>query len=457
MGETHTLVEITDIRGNKVSFMHKFLLIKNLNHDVFMGSDILSSEWVYAKTRNEIIFNKIPGKIYNTSKMKNNNNFVVIPISPGNPHLNIQHAERDKDNASLLYGVTLQNFKSRPENDFVHSKTQKDNFFTWTVQHDDPQDNTLPNTTTHQDFFISPYLQPEATLDNDFPTQQDMYDMGHIQHDILQDNTLPDTTTSHDPFTSPYPQPEANQDNDYPTQQDTHFSEPSQHDILQVNTLPDTSIAEQPDTTRHPNTHGDRKHLEMTPNEGKHSQSAHEQYINEVGRILNQYDVEQDEKGRIIKEAKDTGSFEIPISNYLKDNPRVQKIEMKDFDHYFKTPEELISLIEMDHLTPKCKEMMAECCKKLYPLFSKHVWDCGRIKDEAYVELNTEKQYTQKFYPIPTSVQPQVKEILDELKNQGVIRRIEKNEPCQFINCLLVGKRKNSNSVRIIADMRLTN
>ena len=82
MGETHTLVEITDIRGNKVSFMHKFLLIKNLNHDVFMGSDILSSEWVYAKTRNEIIFNKIPGKIYNTSKMKNNNNFVVIPISP---------------------------------------------------------------------------------------------------------------------------------------------------------------------------------------------------------------------------------------------------------------------------------------------------------------------------------------------------------------------------------------
>ena len=101
--------------------------------------------------------------------------------------------------------------------------------------------------------------------------------------------------------------------------------------------------------------------------------------------------------------------------------------------------------------------MMEDCCKRLYPLFSKGVWDCGKIKDEAYVSLYTDKQYSQKYYPIQKSVQPQVKEILDELKKQGVIRNIEKDEPCQFINCLLIGKRKDSSAIRIIADLRLTN
>ena len=89
---------------------------------------------------------------------------------------------------------------------------------------------------------------------------------------------------------------------------------------------------------------------------------------------------------------------------------------MKDFDLYFRTPEELISLIDMDHLSVESKKMMKDCCRRLYQLFSKHVWDCGKIKDEAYIELNTEKQYTQKYYPIPKSVQPQVNEILNELK-----------------------------------------
>ena len=158
-----------------------------------------------------------------------------------------------------------------------------------------------------------------------------------------------------------------------------------------------------------------------------------------------------------MEEAITTGSFEIPISNYLKDNPRVLKIEMNDFKPYFNNLDELIKLIDMKHLTERSQKMMRECCERLYPLFSKHVWHCGKIKDEAFVELITEKQYAQKYYPIQKSVQPQVSEILNELKTQGVIRDVEKNESCQFVNCLLVGRRKNSDSIRLIADMKLLN
>ena len=117
-------------------------------------------------------------------------------------------------------------------------------------------------------------------------------------------------------------------------------------------------------------------------------------------------------------------------------------MEMNDFKPYFTSPEELIDIIDMEHLSSKSRQMMSECCRELYPLFSKHIWDCGKIKDKAYVELNTEKQYSQKYYPIQKSVQPQVNEILNELKKQGVIRNMRKDEPCEFINCLLVGERK---------------
>ena len=62
IGETEAWIKITDGRGNSVAFVHNFLLIKNLNHKIFLGTDLLASEWVYAKTRHEIIFNKVPGE-----------------------------------------------------------------------------------------------------------------------------------------------------------------------------------------------------------------------------------------------------------------------------------------------------------------------------------------------------------------------------------------------------------
>ena len=300
VGETKVIIKLTDEKHNSVAFMHKFLLIKNLNHNVFLGSDLLSSEKVYAKTRNEIIFNKIPGKMYNTAKIKNNDSFIVIPIAPGNPEAKYTNAH-----VNNIEEVTLR-----------------------------------------------------SRMNKNLPGKLDKKTM---------------------------------------------------------------------------------------------------RFESEMKKIFDEYEIFTEDREELLKDAVASGSFEIPISNYLRDNPRVLNFEMNDFKPYFKTPDELIKLIDMEHLSKKSRAMMEESCRRLYPLFSKHVWHCGRIKDEAFVELNTEKQYAQKYYPIQKSVQPQVTEILNELKKQGVIRDIEKQESCQFVNCLLVGKRKNSNSIRLIADMRLLN
>ena len=130
---------------------------------------------------------------------------------------------------------------------------------------------------------------------------------------------------------------------------------------------------------------------------------------------------------------------------------------MKDFEPTFNSIEELLRIIDISHLPQESKTKFENCCKMYYNVYSKHTWDIGRSKSTtAFVELTTNKQVTQKFYPIPANAQSEVNEILDELLKNGVIREARLDEESQFLNCLLITKRKNG-KLRILLDSRLVN
>ena len=102
-GEVTSQIEIRDGFHNSTIFIHNLLVISNLRHEILIGQDILTSR-VYATTQEAIIFNKIPGKIYNTSRIKYNPNYIIVPfvknLQSGHKHRGITNIEiAHEDNA----------------------------------------------------------------------------------------------------------------------------------------------------------------------------------------------------------------------------------------------------------------------------------------------------------------------------------------------------------------------
>ena len=151
------------------------------------------------------------------------------------------------------------------------------------------------------------------------------------------------------------------------------------------------------------------------------------------------------------------GTLDIPVSNYIDVNNRVQSIEMKNFEPSFNTADELFNILETSHLPSHSVSKIYECCEKYFDAFSRHDFDSGRSKSTtAFVELTTNKQVTQKFYPIPQNAQNEVDAILEQLIKNNIIREAELDEQSQFINCLLI-TRKKSGKIRLLLDSRICN
>ena len=145
------------------------------------------------------------------------------------------------------------------------------------------------------------------------------------------------------------------------------------------------------------------------------------------------------------------------MSHYIENAAKIQKIDLKDFEPTFSNLEELIQLIDINHLSNESIKMFKDCCKNYYNAFAKFVWDIGHCKSTtAHVETITNKPVSQKYYLIPKNVENQVEQILDQLLKHGVIREARINEPSQFVNCLLITRRKN-NKIRLLLDSRLVN
>jgi hypothetical protein len=112
---------------------------------------------------------------------------------------------------------------------------------------------------------------------------------------------------------------------------------------------------------------------------------------------------------------------------------------------------------DLKHLKPRFRKIALQTFRQFKGAFSRHACDLGKAKDiRMHIDvLQDKQQQIQKYVPIPHSVRPQVTSILDQMLKFDIIR--ECNEPSLFCSNLLVTKKRDGSSIRILLDGRLVN
>ena len=111
---------------------------------------------------------------------------------------------------------------------------------------------------------------------------------------------------------------------------------------------------------------------------------------------------------------------------------------------------------DLTHIPPRLRKYAIKIFRKNQAAFSKHACDLGKAKGiEMDIPLLTDKPHIQKYVPIPHAVRPQLRAVLDQMVEFGIIRIC--NEPSLFCSNLLVVKKKDGQSIRVLLDGRLLN
>jgi len=119
-------------------------------------------------------------------------------------------------------------------------------------------------------------------------------------------------------------------------------------------------------------------------------------------------------------------------------------------DHLFE------SQFDVSHLDDRHQKLALMMFRENKDAFSRHACDLGKSKDiKMKIEIKDEEPHIQKYQPIPQAVQSQVRAILDQMLEYKIIR--ECNEPSLFCSNLLITKKKDGKSIRILLDGRLLN
>lgn len=84
----------------------------------------------------------------------------------------------------------------------------------------------------------------------------------------------------------------------------------------------------------------------------------------EIYDTLNQYELSENKKTKILSKYRKDHKAEIPINEYIMNSNKVQSFEMKDFQLIFKVFEEVMELIPLSHLPQSLRLKFTECCKK---------------------------------------------------------------------------------------------
>lgn len=151
---------------------------------------------------------------------------------------------------------------------------------------------------------------------------------------------------------------------------------------------------------------------------------------------------------------ENTGVHQPSMTHIIEKYSGLTELELQDIEPI--SEENFNSQFVLDHLSPRDKNKALKIFQKHKNAFSSHTYDIGKAHDiEMSIDLNTTQPKLQKYIPIPHNVRPQVKEILDQMIKFGILR--ECDEPSLFCSNLLVVKKKDGKSIRILLDGRLLN
>ncbi|MGL6003482.1 reverse transcriptase domain-containing protein [Aeromonas sobria] len=152
--------------------------------------------------------------------------------------------------------------------------------------------------------------------------------------------------------------------------------------------------------------------------------------------------------------AKENSYVQPTISKVIKDHSAITEIELAD-DRPLST-DEFFNLFDIAHLNFEAQTLAKEIFLKNKQAFSLHKFDIGRTHlVEMGITTITQSPQIQKYIPIPHAVKEKTKEILDQMMKYDIIR--ECHEPSPYCSNILVIKKKEKDSIRLLFDGRLLN
>ena len=170
--------------------------------------------------------------------------------------------------------------------------------------------------------------------------------------------------------------------------------------------------------------------------------------------INNDEFMSEEEKEAAFMDFAEKGFYQPSMSYLIEEAPTITELQLKNVEPY---PEHKFEdLFQLQHLSKVDRRTAARILRQHKPCFSTHDQDIGKVNCmEMDIQIDETKPRIQKYVPIPHAARPQVKQILDQMKEYNIIR--ECNEPSLFCSNLLVVPKKDKKLLRIILDGRLLN
>ena len=164
----------------------------------------------------------------------------------------------------------------------------------------------------------------------------------------------------------------------------------------------------------------------------------------------------QVEKDQMKHQINTAGYAQTSMTDFVERHTGLSEFELQDIPKKPISEDDFLAQFKLDHLAPKHQSMAKKIFLKHRGAFSKHAYEIGECNLlEAEIKLKTDSPMLQKYHPIPMNVRHQVREILEQLLEYCIIR--ECTEPSPFCSNLLVVKKKDGKSIRLLLDARLLN
>ena len=192
---------------------------------------------------------------------------------------------------------------------------------------------------------------------------------------------------------------------------------------------------------------------ELTPPRKK-SKAKKSEGVKQKKLCINDKAMDEKEKEEAYIEMDHKGSYQPSISQVLEEKSAVTELGLVQ-DHPL-SQQEFLDLFDCDHLERDIEKQAHKIFLENREAFALHKYDIGRTNEiEMKIELLSQEAKMQKYVPIPMNVKDQVKEILDQLLKYDIIRVCE--EPSPYCSNILVVKKKDGKSIRLLFDGRLLN
>ena len=160
----------------------------------------------------------------------------------------------------------------------------------------------------------------------------------------------------------------------------------------------------------------------------------------------------EEEKMAAFLEFAEKGTFQPSMTHLIESAPSITELKLQETTQYTNFDDQF----DLAHLPEKFRKKTLKILKKNQSAFSKHDQDIGKVNCiEMDIELDESKPRIQKYIPVPHACRAQLREVLDQFQEFGVIR--ECHEPSYFCSNLIVVPKKDKKQIRVIFDGRLLN